>query len=80
MSMADGDLDGGSNFSVILSADLSLWGWWSKNTEFKDLLRLAVDRFKGLSILDIERKDKKEDFFRLPLGVIVQLIETSEAG
>lgn len=80
MSMADGDLDGGSNFSVILSVDLSLWGWWSKNTEFKDLLRLAVDRFKGLSILDIERKDKKEDFFRLPLGVIVQLIETSEAG
>lgn len=80
MSMADGDLDGGSNFSVILSVDLSLWGWWSKNTEFKDLLRLAVDRFKGLSILDIERKDKKDDFFRLPLGVIVQLIETSEAG
>ena len=80
MSMADGDLDGGSNLSVILSVDLSLWGWWSKNTEFKDLLRLAVDRFKGLSILDIERKDKKEDFFRLPLGVIVQLIETSEAG
>lgn len=80
MSMADGDLDGGSNFSVILSVDLSLWGWWSKNTEFKDLLRLAVDRFKGLSILDIERKDKKEDFFRLPLGVMVQLIETSEAG
>lgn len=80
MSMADGDLDGGSNFSDILSVDLSLWGWWSKNTEFKDLLRLAVDRFKGLSILDIERKDKKEDFFRLPLGVIVQLIETSEAG
>lgn len=80
MSMADGDLDGGSKFSVILSVDLSLWGWWSKNTEFKDLLRLAVDRFKGLSILDIERKDKKEDFFRLPLGVIVQLIETSEAG
>lgn len=80
MSMADGDLDGGSNFSVILSVDLSLWGWWSKNTEFKDLLRLAADRFKGLSILDIERKDKKEDFFRLPLGVIVQLIETSEAG
>lgn len=80
MSMADGDLDGGSNFSVILSVDLSLWGWWSKNTEFKDLLRLALDRFKGLSILDIERKDKKEDFFRLPLGVIVQLIETSEAG
>lgn len=80
MSMADGDLDGGSNFSVILSVDLSLWGWWSKNTEFKDLLRLAVDRFNGLSILDIERKDKKEDFFRLPLGVIVQLIETSEAG
>lgn len=80
MSMADGDLDGGSNFSVILSVDLSLWGWWSKNTEFKDLLRLAVDRFKGLSIFDIERKDKKEDFFRLPLGVIVQLIETSEAG
>jgi len=80
MSMADGDLDGGSNFSVILSVDLSLWGWWSENTEFKDLLRLAVDRFKGLSILDIERKDKKEDFFRLPLGVIVQLIETSEAG
>ena len=80
MSMADGDLDGGSNFSVILSVDLSLWGWWSKNTEFKDLLRLAVDRFKGLNILDIERKDKKEDFFRLPLGVIVQLIETSEAG
>lgn len=80
MSMADGDLDGGSNFSVILSVDLSLWGWWSENTEFKDLLRLAVDRFKGLSILDIERKDKKEDFFRLPLGVIVQLMETSEAG
>lgn len=80
MSMADGDLDGGSNFSVTLSVDLSLCGWWSKNTEFKDLLRLAVDRFKGLSILDIERKDKKEDFFRLPLGVIVQLIETSEAG
>lgn len=80
MSMADGDLDGGSNFSVILSVDLSFWGWWSENTEFKDLLRLAVDRFKGLSILDIERKDKKEDFFRLPLGVIVQLIETSEAG
>lgn len=80
MSMDDGDLDGGSNFSDILSVDLSLWGWWSKNTEFKDLLRLAVDRFKGLSILDIERKDKKEDFFRLPLGVIVQLIETSEAG
>ena len=80
MSMADGDLDGGSNLSVILSVDLSLWGWWSENTEFKDLLRLAVDRFKGLSILDIERKDKKEDFFRLPLGVIVQLIETSEAG
>ena len=80
MSMADGDLDGGSNFSVILSVDLSRWGWWSKNTEFKDLLRLAVDRFKGLSILDIERKDKKEDFFRLPLGVMVQLIETSEAG
>ena len=78
--MADGDLDGGSNCSVILSVDLSLWGWWSENTEFKDLLRLAVDRFKGLSILDIERKDKKEDFFRLPLGVIVQLIETSEAG
>lgn len=77
MSVADGALEGGSNFRVIPSVDVSFCGLKSERTEFKDLLRLT-DRFLGLSSFDIERRDQKEDFFKLPLGVTEQLIEISE--
>lgn len=77
MSVADGALEGGSNRKVIPSADVSFWFLKSENTEFNDLLRLT-DRFLGLSSFDIERRDQKEDFFKLPLGVTEQLIEISE--
>jgi len=78
--MVDGDLEGGSNFKVIPSTDLSFFGLQSERTEFKDLLRVTLGRFDGLSSFDTERKDQKEDFRRLPLGVTEQLIETSEGG
>jgi len=77
MSVTDGALEGGSKRKVIPSVDVFFWVLKSENTEFNDLLRLT-DRFLGLSNLDIERRDQKEDFFKLPLGVTEQLIEISE--
>ena len=77
MSVAEGALEGGSNLKVIPSVDVFFWLLKSENTEFNDLLRLT-DRFLGLSSFDIERRDQKEDFFKLPLGVTEQLIEISE--
>lgn len=52
----------------------------SKKTEFKDLLRVTLVRFEALSSFETERRDQKDDFFKLPLGVAEQLMETSEAG
>lgn len=77
MSLVEGALEGGSNFRVIPSVDISFCGLKSERTEFKDLL-LVMDRFLGLSNFDIERRDQKEDFFKLPLGVTEQDIEISE--
>ena len=77
MSVAEGALEGGSKRKVIPSVDVFFWLLKSENTEFNDLLRLT-DRFFGLSNFDIERRDQKEDFFKLPLGVPEQLIEISE--
>ena len=77
MSVAEGALEGGSKRKVIPSVDVFFWLLKSENTEFNDLLRLT-DRFFGLSNFDIERRDQKEDFFKLPLGVTEQLIEISE--
>lgn len=76
-SVAEGTLEGGSNRQVIPSVDVLFWVLKSENTEFNDLLRLT-DRFLGLNNLVIERRDQKEDFFKLPLGVTEQLIEISE--